>query len=157
MGRGIYFWENNPARALSFAQEQSKRKDSDIITPSVLGAVIDLGYCLDLLDEDNITLVKDAYDSLSKLYSLSGKVLPINKNPSIPSSNDLLIRSLDCAVINHLTSIQDDIRKFVSIKGIFIEGDPIYKNAGFREKDHIQICIRDSNCIKGYFLPRTIV
>ncbi|HYE54151.1 MAG TPA: hypothetical protein VD996_04880 [Chitinophagaceae bacterium] len=26
---------------------------------------------------------------------------------------------------------------------------------GFHEKNHIQLCIRNPNCIKGYFLPRT--
>jgi len=26
--------------------------------------------------------------------------------------------------------------------------------AGFKEKNHIQICVRNRNCIKGYFLPR---
>jgi hypothetical protein len=24
---------------------------------------------------------------------------------------------------------------------------------GFREKNHIQICVRNLNCIKGYFTP----
>jgi len=27
-------------------------------------------------------------------------------------------------------------------------------NAGFREKDHIQVCV--SNCIKGFFLLRKL-
>ena len=38
----------------------------------------------------------------------------------------------------------------------FWEGDELYPNAGFREKDHIQICVRNPNCIKGYFLPREL-
>ena len=29
-------------------------------------------------------------------------------------------------------------------------------NAGFAEKNHIQICVCNPNCIKGYFLPREI-
>ena len=153
LGSGIYFWENNPTRALRFAEEQSQRTDSNIIKPPVLGAVIDLGYCLDLLDEDNISLVKKAHTSLVKHHKLTNKVLPINKAVSTSNSDDLLIRSLDCAVINHLNLYQDEIKKFVSVKGIFTEGKPLYENAGFREKDHIQICIRDSSCIKNYFLP----
>jgi hypothetical protein len=43
-----------------------------------------------------------------------------------------------------------------SVKGVFWEGDELYPNAGFREKDHIQICVRNPNCIKGYFLPREL-
>jgi len=38
----------------------------------------------------------------------------------------------------------------------FWEGNELYPNAGFRKKNHIQICIRNPNCIKGYFLPRKI-
>lgn len=36
------------------------------------------------------------------------------------------------------------------------EGHSLYPNAGFAEKDHIQICVCNPNCIKGYFLPRGI-
>ena len=30
----------------------------------------------------------------------------------------------------------------------------LYDGAGFLDKTHIQICIRNPNCIKGYFIPR---
>ena len=46
---------------------------------------------------------------------------------------------------------------FDSIRGVFFEGDELYPGAGFKEKDHIQICIRNPNCIKGYFLPRELI
>ncbi len=49
LGHGIYFWDNSPSRALEWANELSRRKDSKIKKPAVIGAVIDLGYCLDLL------------------------------------------------------------------------------------------------------------
>ncbi|SEK41780.1 hypothetical protein SAMN05421740_101809 [Parapedobacter koreensis] len=44
-------------------------------------------------------------------------------------------------------------KEFDSVRGVFWEGNPLYPTAGFREKDHIQICIRNIDCIKGYFLP----
>ena len=50
LGNGIYFWENNEARALQWATELSKRKGSSIKKPAVVGAIIDLGYCFDLTD-----------------------------------------------------------------------------------------------------------
>ena len=52
LGHGLYFWENNQERALEWAQllkENPQSGKSKITTPAVLGAVIDLGYCLDLL------------------------------------------------------------------------------------------------------------
>ena len=50
LGHGIYFWEHGPARALEWAVQQSKRKGSKIKKPSVIGAIISLGHCFDLLD-----------------------------------------------------------------------------------------------------------
>ena len=64
LGNGIYFWDNSPSRAMSWAQELSKRKESKIKKPAVIGAIIDLGYCLDLLDYKNLDLVKKGYSIL---------------------------------------------------------------------------------------------
>ena len=47
-------------------------------------------------------------------------------------------------------------RDYDSVRGVFWEGKPLYPNAGFAEKNHIQICVCNPNCIKGYFLPRGI-
>ena len=47
-----------------------------------------------------------------------------------------------------------DLKIFDSTRGVFTEGGPIYNGAEIFEKTHIQICIRNSNCIKGFFLPR---
>lgn len=155
LGNGIYFWENNSERALHFAKERATRKNSKIKIPAVLGAVIDLGYCLDLMDKRNIDLVKNSYESLIKSFEKANLPLPKNHTPfDHPDKKDLLMRSLDCAVINYLNYEQDKTKKFESVRGLFPEGKPLYENAGFREKDHIQICIRDIKCIKGYFLPR---
>ena len=43
---------------------------------------------------------------------------------------------------------------FDSTRGLFLEGSPVYEGAGIRLKNHIQICIRNKNCIKGFFIPR---
>jgi hypothetical protein len=78
--------------------------------------------------------------------------IPLPKNIKAADSikNDKLIRQLDCAVIEYL---MDENKSFDSVRGIFTEGKELYPGAGFRDKDHIQICIRNPNCIKGYFLP----
>lgn len=39
LGRGVYFWENNPARALDWAISQANR--GNFTEPFVVGAVID--------------------------------------------------------------------------------------------------------------------
>ncbi len=44
LGHGIYFWENDPQRALEWAQDGSSK--SKIKQPSVVGAVWNLELCL---------------------------------------------------------------------------------------------------------------
>ena len=61
LGHGIYFWENNYDRALEYAKyikNNPERCNSKIDNPSVIGAIIDLGYCLDLLDSRFLKIVK---------------------------------------------------------------------------------------------------
>jgi hypothetical protein len=38
-----------------------------------------------------------------------------------------------------------------TLRGVFTEGRPIYPGAGFDEKTHIQIVVRNQRCIKGVF------
>jgi hypothetical protein len=52
LGSGIYFWEQNPARALEYAIDSAEGRQKNkvaIKTPFVIGAIIELGNCLNLL------------------------------------------------------------------------------------------------------------
>ena len=152
-----YFWENSPSRAMEFAlhlQKFPNHSRNKIEKPAVIGAVIDLGYCLDLLDFDNLQLLKIGYDILKSTSNFAN----FPKNKSIGGIGDLLLRELDCAVIETLHTFEEDSHQqpFDSIRGVFTEGEELYPNAGFRDKDHIQICVRNPNCIKGFFLPRKL-
>ncbi|SDF61520.1 hypothetical protein SAMN04487996_111282 [Dyadobacter soli] len=151
LGRGLYFWENNHERALDFASNHPTQK---IKTPAVLGAVIDLGQCLDLLDTQYLRLAKMSYDNLVTAANTSNGQVPRNKD--VKGSNEKLLRELDCAVIEniHLIQSQSNGTPFDSVRGVFVEGGELYDGAGFHEKNHIQICIRNPNCIKGFFIPR---
>ena len=158
LGNGMYFWENSPARALEFAihLKNNPPKDSTNIIkdPFVIGAVIHLGHCLDLLDYEKLKLLKLGYGILLDTVNTSNTPLPKN----IPKGNlhELMVRNLDCAVIETLHKVRKDevLPPFDTVRGVFWEGETLYPNAGFREKDHIQICVRNPNCIKGFFYPR---
>jgi hypothetical protein len=147
LGSGIYFWENSYARAFDWAVA---RYEDDA---AVIGAVIDLGYCLNLTDYQNAEYIRNGYLVLKSEYGDEGTPMPQNKNAR--NSDDWLIRDLDCAVINRIHTINELIgrRPFDSVRGIFTEGRPIYPGAGFRGKTHVQLCIRNIACIKGYFAP----
>ena len=103
------------------------------------------------MDSKYLKLAKISFTTLKEVYDPVGKVLPSNKIPN--GSSELLLRELDCAVIENV-HLQNAGQPFDSVRGVFIEGDPLYAGAGFNEKNHIQICIRNPNCIKGFFLPR---
>lgn len=157
LGNGIYFWENSPSRALEFAKHLMKhpnRAKNPIKKPAVLGAVISPGYCLDLTVSEDLELLKSAYPILRDSYTATGYDLPQNK--AVGNSEDLLLRYLDCAVIEtlHQWRAITESPPFDSVRGVFWEGGALYPNAGFREKDHVQVCVRNPNCIKGYFIPR---
>lgn len=69
--------------------------------------------------------------------------------------NGVLLRALDCGVINYVHLMREAEREpaFDSVRAAFIEGLPLYENAGFHEETHIQICIRKPEQIVGYFRP----
>jgi hypothetical protein len=152
---GIYFWQNNYERALRWAQNAPPKVK--IKKPSVLGAVFSLGNCLDLTDKKWLDHVRYSFETLKQSFEAIGTPLPQNSNTKDSlHSNDRIIRRLDCAVINN---IHDGLEKgklppFDSVRAVFFEGNPLYDGAGFLDKTHIQICIRNPNCIKGYFIPR---
>ncbi|WP_242848109.1 hypothetical protein [Ruminococcus sp. HUN007] len=147
LGNGIYFWENSPERALDWAK--SRYKDE----ACVVGAVIDLGYCLNLTDYQSSSVLQLGYELLKTYNETMGNEMPKNRNGR--SATDLLLRNLDCAVIEQIHKYykRNNFETYDSIRGIFTEGKEVYPGSGFVEKTHVQLCIVNPNCIKGYFAP----
>lgn len=165
LGHGIYFWENNDARALKWAKDKEKR--GDIKEASVIGAVLSLGNCFDLLDSRFTHMIGQYYNLMEANYQALGKEMPKNKDAKADIYHDKILHELDCSVIEFMhesidTQIKEDIadrgfstfKRFDSSRGVFTEGGPAFAGAGIQLKSHIQICIRNTNCIKGFFLPR---
>ena len=130
-------------------------------TAAVIGAVIDLGHCLDLANRDNLQLVKLAYKAFNTEQRAAGFSLPQNRSVKGEPDRDRVLRFLDCAVIRHLhTAIQRVpeehrlVEPFDTVKGMFTEGRRLYPGCGYREKTHVQIAVRTQSCIKGIFYPR---
>ncbi len=155
LGNGMYFWENSPSRALEYAEHLKQnpgKANNPIQNPTVIGAIIHLGNCLDLLDYENLQLLQKGFEILQA----TTQVLP--RNIPFGELKELMLRNLDCAVIETLHKVREDegLRAFDSVRGVFWEGNELYPQAGFREKNHIQLCIKNPNCIKGFFLPREV-
>jgi hypothetical protein len=69
------------------------------------------------------------------------------------------MRYLDPAVIDHLhknyrelsTATSGRTPEFDTVRALFPEGKPLYERAGFWEKTHVQIAVRNSAQIRGVF------
>ena len=148
LGHGIYFWESDWIRAEEWAVERMKHPNSKIKEPFVIGAIVDLGVNLSLMRREDIELVRNGFKALTKLHEINGEPLPQNQG-----GKDRFRRELDCGVIQ----IAHAIRKakgepeFDTVRGMFYEGEEVYRSSGFRSKNHVQICVRKPECIHGYF------
>ncbi len=86
-----------------------------------------------------------------------GRPLSENK-PGQGGGDDLLVRFLDCAVLNLGLSALDEAAGedglyFHTVRGVFVEGPEAYPGAAIRTKTHVQICVRDHSSILGFFKP----
>lgn len=171
LGHGIYFWEGSESRALAWAKSKKGVKN-----PAVIGAVINLGNCLDLLDDSCINHLQMTYDILAEELTAIGQPLP--QNSAIDNNHFSFRRDLDCAVVMRLHQLNNDgiaeklelpqtereskhdlaiqtHPNFIdSVRGMFPEGPELYRDSGFRLQNHIQICVVNPNCILGYFSPK---
>ena len=150
LGSGIYFWEADPWRALQWAKQAAdnpKQTSRPVLEPYVVGAVIDLGHCFNLLDVDSCAEAANAFKFVERVYTSAGAPVPENKGP------DGVLRFRDRVVIEavHLLRTSAKQPRYDSVRAAFPEGGALYEGAGFREKSHIQIAVRNKACIKGYF------
>ena len=165
LGHGFYVWENNYERALQWAKDKKKR--GKLTKPSVLGVVYQLDHCLDFTDSAFIDILSEYYLLMKADFSFLNKKLPKNQDLPKDQYHDLILRELDCAVIEYLhqkisekidadvaVSGNSELRHFDTTRGVFTEGGPAFEGAGIQSKNHIQVCIRNLNCIKGFFIPR---
>lgn len=97
LGHGVYFWENNPERALEWAEHAAKR--GRLKSPAVLGAIIDLGHCLDLTESVGCDEVAEIHETIKLIETANPDLIPpVNKG----KTNDRILRHRDCHVINQL-------------------------------------------------------
>jgi hypothetical protein len=151
LGRGIYFWENDPKRALEWAKGRPASRA--LQEPYVVGAVIDMRNCLDLRLRENVELVREAHRVFEVEAASAGMALP--ENQEAPNDKSPVLRYLDHAVIERLHQMAEEtgLPSFDTVCSLFHEGAPIYPGSGFWEKTHTEIAVRTESCITGYFLP----
>lgn len=97
--------------------------------------------------------VSAAYDGLCDVLAVSKREKPVNTG----HRNGLPYhRALDAAVFNYLHDLRKQARlpPYDTVLGAFEEGNPAYKGAAFREHTHVQLAVRNDDCIIGFFRVR---
>lgn len=159
LGDGIYFFENDFKRAYHFAQASAafpERKYSakPITKPAVVGAVLRLGTCWDLGTQIGLEVFKSTYDEM-----VAQKIpLPKPNKQANPDDNDFILRPFDRAIINTGNKLYDSMQvSYDSVRSIFSQGQPVVNGSGFKNLNHVQIAIRNTQCIAGYFIPSEVI
>lgn len=152
LGHCIYFWEQNPDRALEYAQENAEGTQfnkTKIETPFVLGALIELRNCLNLVENNSLKILKEAYLGLEKVFGEAGKPMPRNNGNN---------KALDCAVVQyiHQSNKEQGLPMYDTVRCAFQEGNETYPGATASQRLHIQVCVLNPECIRGYYLPRPV-
>lgn len=152
LGAGVYFWENDVMRAYEWALEIHGRN------AAVLGAKIRLGHCFDLSNSFAKEILRVSYDDLVQDWHNTGAAFPVNEPHPRGKGNpaDLVLRYLDRAVIDYafsLVSKRDRLTTFDTVRAPFQEGFPVYPGSGFREHDHIHLCVRNPDLLTELFDP----
>jgi hypothetical protein len=148
LGTGVYFWEYGADRALQFAKDQKAR--GKVRTPAIVGALLQLGNCFDLMDTRFTADLPRAFAMLKKLHAREGRLLPQNGGPT----PDKLLRRRDCAVLNfYLAGLETSGIVYDTVRCGFVEGPRAYSGSGIRRQSHVQIAVRNPACVIGIFRP----
>jgi hypothetical protein len=142
LGTGVYFFQDAPVRAWTWARE--RYPDS----PAVIKSELALENCIDLLDIDWYPIFRETYAMFVSAYQKANVPLP-RQNPERSKAH-----RLDCAFFNYIVEkiLESQDEPIGSIRAVFNEGDRIYPNSAIFDRSHIQISIRDLSLIKKTYL-----
>lgn len=137
LGSGIYFFEDGRGHAETWAREQHPG-----VPLALIRAEIDLGNCMDLLDQGWREHLAATHEIVIAQHRAAGMKLPVQ---------DLSKKrhGLDCHVLNLACSMLDQVDAPVdTVRAAFKEGDRLYPESALSDRDHVQICVRKSTAIR---------
>jgi hypothetical protein len=153
LGHGIYFWEYAPQQAYWWA-ERRKRRQGWNEPIAILGSMIRLGFCFDLLDPYNVRYLKEIHGEYRATETAAGRAISENANHH---------KYLDCAVFQYayaaIESPEDQLT-VDSARAVYVPtGDEkrIWTRSWISEGAHVQICVRNPACILGTWLHHPTV
>jgi len=93
-------------------------------------------------------LLMQSYNAVEASYRKKDVTLPQNQG------RELKLRMLDCLVINNLAATMSE--QIQTVRGAFEEGDEAFPGAALKRETHIQIAVRERQCILGIFRPMAV-
>jgi hypothetical protein len=137
LGTGVYFWEYASKQAWWWAKEVKKYKE-----PAVVGAMIRLGNCLDLLDPENVRSLRRTYDAILPTWRAQNATIP---------RNVLAKKGMDCAIVNYVYADSDTTAtKIETSRGVFVptkSAKRVWPGSWIYDEAHIQVCVREQSNI----------
>jgi hypothetical protein len=129
LGHGVYFWEYASKQAWWCAKKYKHYRE-----PAVVGAMIRLGRCFDLLDSANVKQLRTLHNSLLQHWRLLNQPIPENGNQH---------KVLDCAILNAFYTVRPEVE---TCRAVYVPTDSkkrVWKRSWIYEETHIQICVRN--------------
>lgn len=147
LGHGVYFWEHAPQRAWEWARARWPNEEV-----AVLGSMIRLGRCFDLLEPANAELLVSFYRQMTSDLRLAGTSVPKNFNAK---------KRLDCAVFEYAAAAfeMQQQEQLDSIRAVYVPtsgAKRLWSRSWLYREAHIQLCIRNPECILGTWLLRPV-
>lgn len=141
LGHGIYFWEYAPQQAWWWANLRYGKSKS-----AVVGALIRLGKCLDLLDPANAELLRETHKEM---------VFALGELGLKPKDNANNHKYLDCSVFNYFfAKLARERYSIESTRAVFVPTSPkkrgldrLWSRSGVFASAHIQLSVREPNNI----------
>ncbi|MBU2123033.1 MAG: hypothetical protein KJ999_21695 [Gammaproteobacteria bacterium] len=172
LGNGSYYFENDSTRALHYAQYTAAHPELNLTkdpigTPAVVGVVLDVSRWLDMTTQEGIENYRNALATLLAGFEARGQTPPANK-AAFPEDEDLIHRSLDRAVYELIHSLRQtelakgmaaadaskviDMAPYQATRGAFKQGVQVGATSSVHAGNHVQIALRDTSCVRGWFL-----
>jgi|HubBroStandDraft_6_1064221.scaffolds.fasta_scaffold133964_3 hypothetical protein len=149
LGNGVYFFEEAPMHALRWAQQISIRRAGN---PAVFEVELDLSECMDLTDGLHWPLIESVWTQYSA--SFKGEQLSIRAlvdeeyaKTGIVGKNIIDGQLMNLAVALHQEMLEAQGKRITTVRGAFVEGQPIFPNSWLFRESHVIVVAIDPEAI----------
>ncbi len=138
LGDGVYFFQDAPVRAWEWARSRYGTE------AAVVGSIIRLESCMDLLDIGWSRVLGDSYDSFLRMLKEAGLPLPVQTRGA---------HRLDRTVVNYVVGVlREQGVEIRAVRGAFSEGEPVFPTSALFDRAHVQVAVRDLSLIERSWL-----